>query len=158
MKRAKPPIINRQYVVYSYKCDRCDGGYVGFTRRHPHQRVEEHKRTSIGKLLEQKHNLEANSVDLKLFSILKKYQSKRDCHNYEMYVFFFFSLENLNRILTFSLFTYRKTMLSRSLYSLFLKYVTAFFAFFNTIFIIFILNTSSHFTLTFELDNAVVGR
>jgi len=26
----KPPLINKQCVVYEYKCDLCDAGYVGY--------------------------------------------------------------------------------------------------------------------------------
>ena len=51
MRLYKPPIIivNQQCVVYSYKCDLCDAGYVSYTRQHLHQRVEEHidKRSAI---------------------------------------------------------------------------------------------------------------
>ena len=39
----KPPIVNQLSVVYEYKCDLCDTNYIGYTRRHLHQRVEEHK-------------------------------------------------------------------------------------------------------------------
>lgn len=40
---AKPPIVNQQCLVYKFQCDLCDAGYVGFTRRRLHQRVEEDK-------------------------------------------------------------------------------------------------------------------
>ena len=43
LREAKPPIVNQQCLVYKFQCDLCDAGYVGFTRRHLHQRVEEHK-------------------------------------------------------------------------------------------------------------------
>ena len=51
LREAKPPIVNQQCLVYKFQCDLCDAGYVGFTRRHLHQRVEEHKNSSssIGK-------------------------------------------------------------------------------------------------------------
>ena len=39
---------DQQNVVYHYKCGLCDTDYVGFTSRHLHQRVEEHKRSTIG--------------------------------------------------------------------------------------------------------------
>ena len=38
LREAKPPIVNQQCVVYKFECDPCDAGYVGFTRRHLHQR------------------------------------------------------------------------------------------------------------------------
>ena len=42
LREAKPPLVNQQSLVYQIKCDLCDAGYVGFTRRHLHQRVDEH--------------------------------------------------------------------------------------------------------------------
>ena len=30
----KPQLIDQQCVVYNFKCDRCDAGYVGYTRVH----------------------------------------------------------------------------------------------------------------------------
>ena len=47
----KPPIVNQQSVVYEFKCDLCDTHYIGYTRRHLHQSVEEHKHSVIGKHL-----------------------------------------------------------------------------------------------------------
>ena len=37
-------IVDQQSLVYQFKCDLCDAGYVGYTRRHLHQRVDEHKK------------------------------------------------------------------------------------------------------------------
>lgn len=42
-KEKKPPNINKQRVVYFYKCGLCDGNYVGYTYRHLYQSVEKHK-------------------------------------------------------------------------------------------------------------------
>ena len=39
-------IVNPQCVVYSFKCDLCDAGYVGYTRIHLHNRVKGHKQQS----------------------------------------------------------------------------------------------------------------
>ena len=50
-KEMKPPIVNRQRVVYSFLCDLCDTEYVGYTARHLHQRIVEHKNSAIGKHL-----------------------------------------------------------------------------------------------------------
>ena len=41
-REVKTPVVNQQSLVYQFKCDLCDAGYVGFTRRHLHQRVDEH--------------------------------------------------------------------------------------------------------------------
>ena len=51
LREVKPPVVNQQCLVYEFKCDLCDIGYVGFTRRHLHQRDEKHKNSSssIGK-------------------------------------------------------------------------------------------------------------
>ena len=43
VKETKPPIVNQQCVVYSFQCDLCDAGYVGYTRGHLHNRVKGHK-------------------------------------------------------------------------------------------------------------------
>ena len=44
----KPPIVNQQCVIYSFTCDLCDSDYVGYTARHFHQRIIEHKNSAIG--------------------------------------------------------------------------------------------------------------
>ena len=51
LQEAKAPIVNQQCLVSKFECDLCDAGYVGFTRRHLHQRGEERKNSSssIGK-------------------------------------------------------------------------------------------------------------
>ena len=46
VKETKPPIVNQQCVVYSFQCDLCDAGYVGYTRGHLHNRVKGHKEQS----------------------------------------------------------------------------------------------------------------
>ena len=86
MREAKPPIVNQQCLVYEFQCDLCDAGYVGFTRRHLHQRVEEHKSSSssIGKHFRDKHSL-APKVLTKNFSVLMKCTKKFDCLLYEMF-------------------------------------------------------------------------
>ena len=33
-KEVKPPLINKQCVVYLFSCDLCDTDYVGYTARH----------------------------------------------------------------------------------------------------------------------------
>jgi len=51
----KPSIVNKQCVVYHFSCDLCDADYVGYTARHLHQRIVEHKNSAIGR-----HFLEAH--------------------------------------------------------------------------------------------------
>ena len=69
LRQAKPPIVNQQWLVYKSQCDLCDAGYVGFTRRHLHQRVEEHKNSSssIGKHFRDKHSLALKDLTKKFY-------------------------------------------------------------------------------------------
>ena len=49
MREPKPPIIaNNALCMYNYKCDLCDAEYVGYTSRHLHQRIDEHRHSVIG--------------------------------------------------------------------------------------------------------------
>ena len=73
----RPPIVNQQNVVYYYKCGLCDTDYVGFTSRHLHQRVEEHKRSTIGYHVKDEHGGDPDSIGNK--------QSKLDCLIFEMF-------------------------------------------------------------------------
>ena len=86
LREAKPPIVNQQCLVYKFQCDLCDAGYVGFTRRHLHQRAEEHKNSSssIGKHFRDKHSLAPKDLT-KNFSVLMKCTNKFDCLVYEMF-------------------------------------------------------------------------
>ena len=36
-------LSNEQSVVYKFECGWCDASYVGYTRRHLYQRIDEHK-------------------------------------------------------------------------------------------------------------------
>ena len=73
LREVKPPVVNQQCLVYHFKCDLCDAGYVGFTHQHSHQRIEEHKNvsSSIGKHLCAEHSLAPKDLN-KNFKILKK--------------------------------------------------------------------------------------
>ena len=79
----KPPLVNQQSVVYKFRCDLCDTNYIGYTRRHLHQRFEEHKHSAIGKHLEDEHNLRPSNLREK-FKVLKRCHSKLDCLIFEM--------------------------------------------------------------------------
>ena len=61
-KELKPPIVNQQNVVYLFQCDLCDADYVGYTCRHLHQRVEEHKRSVIGNHNREQHGNEPHEI------------------------------------------------------------------------------------------------
>ena len=70
-KDKKSPIVNNQCVVYKFECDLCDADYVGYTARHLHQRINEHKYSAIGRHLEQHGLLKTDLVDMQ-FSVRKK--------------------------------------------------------------------------------------
>ena len=53
------PVVNQQCIVYEFKCNLCDAGYVGYTRGHLHERVEGHTRKSSS--LYKHYNLQHNS-------------------------------------------------------------------------------------------------
>ena len=82
LHEAKPPLVNQQSLVYQFKCDLCDADYVGFTRRHLRQRVDEHRHTSssIGKHFRDKHSSTPKDLTTNL-----KCNSKVDCLIYEMF-------------------------------------------------------------------------
>ena len=78
VKANKPPILNTQCVVYLFQCDLCDANYVGYTARHLHQRISEHRYSAIGKHLETQHGNNRTKTD-HLFKVLRKCNSKFDC-------------------------------------------------------------------------------
>ena len=84
LREVKPPVVNQQCLVYKFKCELCDAGYVGFTRRHLHQGVDEHKGPSlICKHYCEKHLLVPKDLS-KNFTVLKKCTNKFDCLVYEI--------------------------------------------------------------------------
>ena len=58
----KPPLINQQSVVYEFTYDLCDTNYIGYTCRHLHQCIEEHKHSVIRKHLRDAHGLTPNNL------------------------------------------------------------------------------------------------
>ena len=84
-REVKPPVVNQQSLVYHFKCELCDAGYVGFTCRHLHQRVDEHQNpsSSIGKHFRKEHSLAPKDL-ANNFLILKKCTTKFDCLIFEM--------------------------------------------------------------------------
>ena len=55
--------------MYNYKCDLCDAEYVGYTSRHLHQRIDEHRYSAIGKHLKNDHGLETIGLNTQSDSI-----------------------------------------------------------------------------------------
>ena len=64
-------------------CDLCDSDYAGFTARHFHQCIVEHKYSAIGKHFSTAHE-DTSLLKESQFRILKKCQGKFDCLIYEM--------------------------------------------------------------------------
>ena len=84
-KEIKPALINEQSVVYKFECGWCDASYVGYTRRHLYQRIDEHKRSgSIFNHSQRQHP--SRTITSNMFHILKKCSSKFDCLLYEMFL------------------------------------------------------------------------
>ena len=75
VREDKPPLVSQQCVVYSFQCGLCDAGYVGYTCRHLHQRIEEHKGSEIGNHLIEQHDMEPEDI-AQSFRILRKCQDK----------------------------------------------------------------------------------
>ena len=72
-----------QYVIYLFQCDLCDANNVGYTARHLHQRIFEHRYSAIGKHLETQQGNNRTKTD-HLSKVLRKFNSKFDCLVYEM--------------------------------------------------------------------------
>ena len=69
--------------VYQFNCDLCDTDYIGYTTRHLHQRIEEHRASAVGAHVKGCQG-NSNPELLKQFSVLKKCQEKLDCLIREM--------------------------------------------------------------------------
>ena len=67
----KPDLAYNQCVGYHFKCNQCDSDYVGFTTRHWHQRIQEHRYSVTGKYLINIHGIDTTSLSSQ-FSLLKK--------------------------------------------------------------------------------------
>ena len=48
-KEIKLSIVSQHCAVYKFTCGLCDAHYVGYTARHLHQHIAEHKYSAIGK-------------------------------------------------------------------------------------------------------------
>ena len=72
-------------VVYKFQCDLCDTNYVGYTTRHLHQRIGEHKHSAIGRNLVD-HGLSKSDLKDKQLSVLRKCRSKFDFLIFEMFI------------------------------------------------------------------------
>ena len=84
VREDKPPLVNQQCVVYHFKCDLCDAGFVGYTCRLLQQRSDEHKGLAVGSHLREQHDLEPDDI-AQIFRTLRKCQNKFDCLIFEMF-------------------------------------------------------------------------
>ena len=86
LREPKPNIVTQQCVVYLFKCDLCDAGYVGYTKGHLHKRVEGHhqKASSIYKHYSKEHNTAFPNNFSARFNVIKKCTNKFDCLVNEM--------------------------------------------------------------------------
>jgi len=64
----KPPLVNQQCVVYWFKCDLCDAGYVSYICQH--QQIEEHNDRESGHHLREKNDKKLGDVE-QSFTILR---------------------------------------------------------------------------------------
>ena len=82
----KPPLVDQQCLVYEFKCNLCNAGYVGYTRGHLHERVEGHTRksSSIYKHYNLQHNSEMPERFIEQFHTITKSSGKFDCLVKEM--------------------------------------------------------------------------
>ena len=82
----KPQLIDQQCVVYNFKCDQCDAGYVGYTRGHLFVRVDGHrnKTSSVRKHYGNRHPGRIPDDLHSCFNVLKKCRNKFDCLITEM--------------------------------------------------------------------------
>ena len=86
IREKKPSIVNQQRVVYKFSWDLCDTGYyIGYTMRHLHERVEEHKhkQSSICKHYMSKHGTIPRDLTENI-TVLRKCKGKFECLLYEM--------------------------------------------------------------------------
>ncbi|XP_020911960.1 uncharacterized protein LOC110249719 [Exaiptasia diaphana] len=84
MQEPKPPLVSQQLVIYKFQCGLCDASYVGYTARHLHQRIDEHRYSTIGKHRFLEHGLKT-VPPTDSFTVIKKCTSKFDCLINEMF-------------------------------------------------------------------------
>ena len=58
----KPHLVNQLCMVYCFKCDLCDGGYVGYTFQYLYPQIVEHRQSAIGNHLRDQHNQRPDDI------------------------------------------------------------------------------------------------
>ena len=84
MKETKPPIVNQQCIVYSFQCDLCEAGGVGYTSGYLQNRVkrQQSQSSAIVKHYKTAHRTMPQASgfqNLRRFEVLKKCKNKFDC-------------------------------------------------------------------------------
>ena len=83
----KPSLVNKQDVIFEFKCNSCHVNYIlGYTSHHLHLRIEEHKiniLSSANNYLKDQHDERPNNLQ-EQFAILKKCCRKFECLIYKM--------------------------------------------------------------------------
>ena len=82
--KIKPPIVNQQCIVYEFKCNLCDAGYVDYTRGHLQGEGHTRKSFSIYKHYNLQHNSEMPERFIEQFHIIEKCSGKFNCLVKEM--------------------------------------------------------------------------
>ena len=82
----QPAIVNQQYLFYKFQCNLCDAGYLSYTCRHLHERVDGHKQksSSICKHYFSEPKPNVSPCFLEQFHVLTKCSNKFDCLINEM--------------------------------------------------------------------------
>ena len=78
LKEEKPPIVNNQFQLNFKLQLQLYLKNSGYTTRHLHQHIGEHKYSAIGRHLED-HGLSKSDLKDKQFSVLRKCRMKFDC-------------------------------------------------------------------------------
>ena len=84
-------LVNRQCVVYHFKCDLCDADYAAYTCRHLHERTDEHKSSVVGEDMVEQHGEDANIE--KNFKVLRKCPKNMNVYSMKCY-----SSKRLNQV------------------------------------------------------------
>ena len=81
VREAKPAIVNQRCVVYQFKCNLCDAGYVGYTSGHLQERLDGYKgkASSTYKHYKNEHNGLVPSNLISQFDVLAKCKNKLVC-------------------------------------------------------------------------------
>ena len=149
VREDKSPLVNQQCFVYHFQCSLCDVGYVDYTYRHLHQRMEEHKGSAIGNHMTEQHNIAPNGT-VRSLKILRKCQNKLDCPIFVTLFFIKASKPTLNNSVIPSAQNYLfRSVLRKPRYCLIVSlFYVLFFNFINTYNRHFLSHFSVHDILT----------